>query len=89
MTVKSRTADKAIANGAIADQATRPRPRDANGYELDQWGLPLIGPARARALKALGKPDPRTDPAAWQAQAATAPMTQDAATDAATDAQKD
>lgn len=38
------------------DVSTAPRPRDEQGYELDAHGLPLSGPARARALG--GRPDP-------------------------------
>jgi hypothetical protein len=38
--------------GAPADAPTQPRPIDANGYELDAEGLPMVGPARARALAA-------------------------------------
>lgn len=45
--------------------ATAPRPVDAQGRELDQWGLPLSGPARARALAEIGKPDPNEDRSAW------------------------
>jgi hypothetical protein len=38
------------------EEPTRPRPVDANGRQLDRFGLPLSGPARAAAL--AGKPDP-------------------------------
>lgn len=51
---------------------TAPRKVDAQGRELDQWGLPLNGPARIRALAKLGKPDPNVAPEAWAAAAATA-----------------
>ena len=44
---------------------TQPRRTDAQGRELDQWGLPLNGPARQRALDAAGKPDPDFEPEAW------------------------
>lgn len=44
---------------------TQPRRTDAQGRELDQWGLPLNGPARQRALDAAGKPDPNFEPEAW------------------------
>ncbi|MCH4893380.1 hypothetical protein GO308_09690 [Sphingomonas sp. SFZ2018-12] len=54
-------------NNRAADVvSTKPRPRDAQGRELDEYGLPLIGPARQRALAELGKPDPNTDPKAWR-----------------------
>lgn len=46
-------------------EPTAPRPVDADGRALDGWGLPLSGPARARALDEAGKPDPRDDPDAW------------------------
>jgi hypothetical protein len=41
---------------AAEDSATAPRPQDDRGYQLDEHGLPLVGPARARALN--GRPDP-------------------------------
>lgn len=47
------------------DAPTAARPVDANGRELDQWGLPINGPARARALEEIGKPDPHFEPEAW------------------------
>ncbi|WP_336958750.1 hypothetical protein [Sphingobium aquiterrae] len=52
-------------------QPTAPRPVDAMGRELDQWGLPLNGPARARALAALQKPDPNIVPEAWAEKASS------------------
>ncbi len=33
------------------DTPTAPRPRDAAGFELDDQGLPLCGPERARRLE--------------------------------------
>lgn len=51
-------------------EPTRPRPVDANGRALDEWGLPLNGPARLAALAELGRPDPRDEPDAWPAPAA-------------------
>lgn len=47
------------------DKPTAPQPVDANGRLLDQFGVPLNGPARIAALAELEKPDPNTDPAAW------------------------
>lgn len=44
---------------------TAARPVDANGRELDQYGLPLNGPARVAALAELGKPDPNDAPEVW------------------------
>ena len=52
-------------------QPTRPRPTDAEGRELDGFGLPLSGPARKRRLEELGKPDPNAEPQAWASDAAT------------------
>lgn len=57
---------------AAAATGTAPRPVDAQGRELDQWGLPINGPARAGALAELGKPDPNDDLTAWT-EAAIAP----------------
>lgn len=48
-------------------EPTQPRARDTAGRELDEWNLPLSGPARAVALEELCKPDPNTDPDAWKA----------------------
>ena len=48
---------KAKAPAVIQEAPTKPVPRDAQGYALDEYGLPLSGPARLRALD--GKPDPR------------------------------
>ena len=45
---------------------TQPRPTDGQGHDLDEWGLPISGPARLRRLAELGKPDPNIDPAGWQ-----------------------
>lgn len=49
----------------IQADPTAPRERAPNGLELDQWGLPLSGPIRARWLADMGKPDPNVDPTAW------------------------
>lgn len=57
----------------IQADPTAPRERDAFGSELDQWGLPLSGPIRARMLAELGKPDPNEDPAAWDDGANASP----------------
>ncbi|KQO58845.1 hypothetical protein [Sphingomonas sp. Leaf257] len=47
-----------MAAGPKTTQAdpTQPRPVDATGRTLDQWDLPVSGPARLKALG--GKPDP-------------------------------
>lgn len=49
------------------DQPTQPPARDAQGFELDEWGLPVTGPARIAALERLGRPDPIIDPEGWAA----------------------
>lgn len=57
----------------VASTGTKSRPRDAQGRELDEYGLPLIGPARQRALAEMAMPDPNTHPEAWsRRQAVTA-----------------
>lgn len=63
-------------------EPTLAHPQDDAGRALDQWGLPFSGPARARVLKALGRPDPHTDLEAW-ANAAPATTTEPAADQAA------
>lgn len=57
---------------------TQPRQTDEAGRELDDFGLPLNGPARARALAAAGRPDPNVDPAGWAAAGAAAVKPADA-----------
>ena len=66
----ARKARKAPADQLIEGSATRPQPRDENGRALDQWRLPLNGPARLRSLEALGKRDPHTHPEDWPAPSA-------------------
>ena len=56
---------KAKVSASDPNPVTQPRPVDAAGRELDQWGLPLNGPARARALAEAGKPDPDMQSDAW------------------------
>lgn len=46
---------------------TRPRPTDENGFELDEWGVPLSGPRRRAVLAAAGRRDPREHPEDWKA----------------------
>lgn len=55
------------------DVPTALPPRDEQGFELDSWGLPIVGPVRAARLAALGKPDPNIDPDAWEADAVQLP----------------
>lgn len=65
----SSTKAKSKPAAALADEATAPIARCAKtGRPLDQWGLPVNGPARAAALEELGMPDPNDDPAAWAKQ---------------------
>lgn len=54
---------------AAISAPTQPRPTDGQGHDLDEWGLPLSGPARRRRLAELGKPDPNIDPTGWAAGA--------------------
>ena len=48
------------------DRPTAPRPRDAQGRELDQWGLPMGGRVRAAALEAADRREPRDFPEDWE-----------------------
>ncbi len=66
-----------MAAGPQTTQAdpTQPRPVDATGRTLDQWGLPVSGPARLKALG--GKPDPALDAPAEPAAAPTPAPTTD------------
>ena len=42
------------------DEPTRPRDVcPETGRQIDEFGLPISGPARARKLAEIGKPDPR------------------------------
>ena len=61
-----KTADTNPAPQTTQADPTAPRPRDAQGHELDEHGLPLCGPARARRLVELEIADPAlaTDDAA-------------------------
>lgn len=57
-------------------EPTAPRPVDQNGRTLDEYGLPLNGPARLAALD--GKPDPRdAAPVSPPVDPATPPTQQD------------
>lgn len=61
---------KAPKQESSSSPPTAPQPRDAQGFVLDAWGLPLSGPARVVRLAELGKPDPRETPDAWTVQGA-------------------
>lgn len=52
-----------------ASAPTRPRPVDAAGFELDEWGLPLSGPRRRAVLAAKKRRDPHHFPEDWAAPA--------------------
>lgn len=62
---KNRKSKPETAGVSGVAPATQPPRRDANGAELDAWGLPLIGPLRTARLAQIGKPDPNLDPGAW------------------------
>lgn len=47
------------------DAPTKARPVDASGHILDEWGLPINGPARMAVLTELGHDDPNDNPDAW------------------------
>ena len=55
----------AKAPATTQDDPTAPRTVDVNGFELDQWKLPVVGPARIEAL--AGRPDPMIDPDGFKA----------------------
>lgn len=59
----------AAAPKTIQADPTQPRPVDATGRTLDQWDLPVSGPARLKALG--GKPDPALTAPAEAVPAAT------------------
>ena len=42
----------------IQEEPTQPWPTDEAGRPLDQWGLPINGPARAAALRERAIEDP-------------------------------
>jgi hypothetical protein len=53
------------ADEQVQAEATQPRRMDENGFELDSWGLPLVGPRRLAVLD--GRPDPVVDEDGWNA----------------------
>lgn len=63
--IEAILAHRAQAAETTQEAPTAPRPRDAAGRELDEYGLPLSGPARAALLAELGRPDPRAEPEGW------------------------
>lgn len=70
MTRRSRAAVTDDTPETTQDAPTALPPRDESGFELDNWGLPIVGPVRAARLAELGKPDPNIDPDAWSKAAA-------------------
>lgn len=69
MTKPTKGAAKGGPTAAKPAPPTQPRPRDENGRELDEYGLPLSGPARVKALAALERPDPHVEPDTWRTPA--------------------
>lgn len=67
-------------NTRKAGVPTQPRPVDENGFELDEWGLPLVGPRRIRALKDMDRRDPREFPEDWTPAPPSKPIESKAAT---------
>jgi hypothetical protein len=72
-TEKKPGAKADAASAAVAKQpettqeaATAPVRRNEAGFEIDEWDLPVSGPARANRLEELGLPDPRDNPKAWK-----------------------
>lgn len=63
-------ADAYVGDRLAQAAATAPRAQDEAGRPVDQWGLPLNGPARARALAELDRRDPHTHPEDWPDQGA-------------------
>lgn len=51
--------------GEPVGEPTARRPVDGNGFELDEWGLPFVGPERVARLEALGRRDPNEFPEDW------------------------
>ncbi len=62
-----RAAKKTTSDEVTQEAVTAPQPRcPKTGRPLDQWGLPLNGPARVAALEAVDMPDPRDEPEVWE-----------------------
>lgn len=59
-------------SGRTFSETTQPRPVDAGGFVLDEWGLPLSGPRRRAALAETGRRDPREHPEDWETEARAA-----------------
>jgi hypothetical protein len=59
------------ANAPTQADPTAPRARDETGRELDEFDLPLSGPARRARLAELGKRDPREFPEDFNASSST------------------
>lgn len=63
----SHTTHAASAEPQITQEpSTLPRVRDAQGRELDQWGLPMNARARAAALEVADRREPREFPQDWE-----------------------
>lgn len=71
MTAKNKGAGAKVGTPAeepevTQEPATAPVRRDGNGFEIDEWDLPVSGPARANRLAELDMPDPHDDAKAWK-----------------------
>lgn len=71
--MKAEGATMTKAKEPTQEEPTQPRPTDEAGRELDAFGLPESGPARAAELERRKKPDPRDNPEAWGAKPAAEP----------------
>ncbi len=65
MASKIEKASEGTAELVTQDAPTAPRARDAQGFELDEDGLPIAGPERQRRLAEAGLPDPLNDRAGY------------------------
>jgi len=63
---------KAKPSANTLNSPTASRPTDDAGRELDEFGLPINGPARLRAL--AGRPDPCIQSEATASDAGSAPI---------------
>jgi hypothetical protein len=71
LTTNIADTDEAKEPETTQDAPSAAPPRDANGFELDDWGLPVSGPIRAVRLAEMAMPDPLDDPKAWKKKPAS------------------
>lgn len=57
------------------DAPTQEQPRDEDGFILDEFGLPIVGPRRAQVLAERGIPDPAEAAETAEVAQETAPET--------------